>query len=208
MGPGVPRTEGEGRPKPTWRPPRGVWPGVGAVAASRARGRPALSPSSLWFACVPRACIPSAQLPRLMRSCLLRHATFNVASMHTNRSLAAGMTDVTTDRHRTGHYAHAPAAGRGHGLRLPRPVAINEGFFLPLPWTRTNIFSTPVRSRDPYPVVEPDGQKSSTFKEEWHGRTPTSFGMMGWGPCHGKARMASHVERTRHTLITYKEYYW
>ena len=129
MGPGVPRTEGEGRPKPTWRPPRGVGPGVGAVAASRARGRPALRRSSLWFACVPRACIPSAQLPRLMRSCLLRHATFNVASMHTNRSLAAGMTDVTTDRHRTGHYAHAPAAGRGHGLRLPRPVAINEGFF-------------------------------------------------------------------------------
>lgn len=179
---------------------------VGAVAASRARGRPALSPSSLWFACVPRACIPSAQLPRLMRSCLLRHATFNVASMHTNRSLAAGMTDVTTDRHRTGHYAHARGR-RDMACALP-PAAINEGFFLPLPWTRTNIFSTPVRSRDPYPVVEPDGQKSSTFKEEWHGRTPTSFGMMGWGPCHGKARMASHVERTRHTLITYKEYYW
>ena len=76
--------------------------------------------------------------------------------------------------------------------RLPRHAAFNAA-------------SMHVRPlRDPYSKVGLDSWKLSTVKEEWHGRPPVPLGMMGRGPCRGKARMASHVRRTRHTLITCK----
>lgn len=101
-------------------PPEGVGPWGGAAAASHVRGQAVLRPSMLCFACAPWAGAPSTQPPHLMNT------AFNAAGMRTDRPFAAGMTDVTACRPRTGRRAHAPPASRGHGLCLPHPVTINE----------------------------------------------------------------------------------
>ena len=124
MGPGVPRGR---RPLQTHVvPPRGVGPGVGVAAASHSRGRAAPSPSTLWFARTPWVGVPSAQPPHLIMSRRPWHALFNAMGVRTNRPFVGGMTDMIAGRHRIGRRAHASTASKGHGMRLPRLVTINE----------------------------------------------------------------------------------